>query len=288
MTTLLTPAPTVLAHDPYRPHCARIVSIEQESPGIATYGLRLEDAATRNRYCFRAGQFNMLYLPGIGEAAISISGDPHRPETLLHSVRAVGNVTKALARKKPGDQVLVRGPFGSCWPIDDCLGKDVIIAAGGVGLPPLRPLLYDIVSRRGQFGRVTLLYGARTPGDLLFKAEYDVWRNAGIDVEVTVDIGIENWQGHIGVVPSLFDRTTVDAANTYVFTCGPEIMMRFVIGEALNCRIDRRRVFLSLERNMNCAVGFCGHCQLGPAFVCKDGPVFNFERMEPFLRIEDF
>ena len=141
MTTFATPAATVPGHDPFRPHAARILSIQQESPGITTYELRFDDAATRNRFRFQAGQFNMLYLPGIGEAAISISGNPHRPETLLHTVRAVGNVTKALARKEVGDQVLVRGPFGSSWPIEQCVGKDIIIGTGGVGLPPLPPLL---------------------------------------------------------------------------------------------------------------------------------------------------
>jgi len=288
MTTAAMPPPTVPVLAPFHPHCARVVSIRQESPGIATYELTFDDVATRGRYRFSPGQFNMLYLPGIGESAISISSDPHRPERLLHTIRAVGNVTRALARKRPGDQVLLRGPFGSSWPVDECRGRDVVIAAGGVGLPPLRPLLYDVVHRRDQFGRVTLLYGARTPGDLLFTREYDAWRKAGIDVEMTVDIGDESWNGHIGVVPSLFDRVTLDAPQTRVLTGGPEIMMRFVIYEALNRGVRPRDAYLSLERNMNCAVGFCGHCQLGPTFICKDGPVFSYERMEPFLRVEDF
>lgn len=287
MTPSLNIAPTVDRFDPFAPHSARIESIEPETPGINTYALAFENQETRGRYRFRPGQFNMLYLPGIGEAAISISSDPDQPNTLLHTIRAVGNVTGALARRQPGDLVLVRGPFGSCWPLEDCLGCDIVIAAGGVGLPPLRPVIYEIVRRRAEFGEVTLLYGARTPGDLLFQNEYDAWRQAGIDVEITVDIGDVGWPGHIGVVPSLFERLTLDPAKTRLFTCGPEIMMRFVIYAALDQGVAPRHAFLSLERNMNCAVGFCGHCQLGPTFVCKDGPVFNFERMEPFLGIED-
>jgi NAD(P)H-flavin reductase len=230
----------------------------------------------------------MLYLPGIGEAAISISSDPNKPQVLLHTVRAVGNVTHALARKRMGDQVLLRGPFGSSWPLDECCGCDVILAAGGVGLPPLRPAIHEIINRRGDFGRVTLLYGSRRPQDLLFTHEYDAWRDAGIEVEVTVDLGDDSWQGNIGVVPSLLAPLALDASRTRIFTCGPEIMMRFVIYEAVGRGVALHHVYLSLERNMNRAVGFCGHCQLGPAFICKDGPVFSYERMKPFLEIEDF
>jgi NAD(P)H-flavin reductase len=274
--------------DPWKAHPARIRSVRQEVPEIATYELTFDDEQTRSGYRFQSGQFNMLYLPGIGEAAISISSDPHQPDTLLHTVRAVGNVTHALTRLKPGDQVLVRGPFGSCWPLDACRDGDLILACGGVGLPPLRPVIYDVMKNRERYGAVTLLYGARTPQTLLFTDEYQSWRDAGIEVATTVDLGNENWTGHIGVVPMLFEQVHVDPSRTRVFTCGPEIMMRFVIDEALRRRIAPERIFLSMERNMNCAVGFCGHCQLGPEFVCKDGPVFAFLRMEPYLNVEEF
>lgn len=283
-----SPMPTVDPQDPWKPHAATIVSITQEVPRITTYELRIDDPEVRNQYRFRPGQFNMLYLPGFGEAAISISSDPHQPERLLHTVRAVGNVTIALARKQVGDQLLFRGPFGSSWPIAECEGGDLVIACGGLGLPPLRPVIYDVIRRRESFGRVTLLYGARTPGDLLFPGEYDNWRKAGIQVEVTVDLGDASWQGHVGVVPTLFERLRLAVERTRVLTCGPEIMMRFVIDEALSQGCSPQRVFLSMERNMNCAVGLCGHCQLGPAFICKDGPVFRYDHMEPYLRLEDY
>jgi NAD(P)H-flavin reductase len=288
MASSLKFAGAVAPNDPFAAYVATIRSIHPESRGIDTYALELDDPDARQRYRFQPGQFNMLYLPGIGEAAVSISSDPNRPQTLLHTIRAVGNVTRALGRMRAGDRIFVRGPFGSAWPIADCRGSDLVIAAGGLGLPPLRPAIYEIIRRRGEFGQVSLLYGARTPVDLLFQDEYEGWRDAGIDVRVTVDIGSAAWQGPIGVVPSLLEQVRLDGQRTRLLTCGPEIMMRFVIYEALSRGIAADHAFLSIERNMNCAVGFCGHCQLGPVFVCKEGPVFSFQRMQPFLNVEDF
>jgi NAD(P)H-flavin reductase len=172
--------------------------------------------------------------------------------------------------------------------MDRVRGQDVIIACGGIGLAPLRPVLYHLVRHRGDYGRVTLLYGSRTPNDLLYAGEYDAWRQAGIDVEVTVDLGDADWQGHIGVVPVLFYRLRVNAARTCVLTCGPEVMIHFVVFEALARRIHPGRIYVSMERNMNCAVGLCGHCQFGPVFVCKDGPVFSYEQIERFQHLEEF
>lgn len=281
-------APSVDPLDPWSPHPARIRSIRQEVPEIATYELVIDDPQVQDRYRFQPGQFNMLYLPGIGEAAISISSDPRRPESLLHTVRAVGNVTNALARKQVGEQVLLRGPFGSSWPLDACRGCDVVLAAGGVGLPPLRPAIHHFIDQRDDYGRVILLYGARSPQTLLFTDEYEVWRRAGIEVQTIVDIGDHGWTGQIGVVPTLLERLTLDAPQTRILTCGPEIMMKFVIIEALSRGIAAEEIALSMERNMNCAIGFCGHCQLGPEFVCKDGPVFSYDRMAPYLDVEEF
>jgi NAD(P)H-flavin reductase len=274
--------------NPWMPQMARIASVKQEAPGIATCQLELEDASLRSAFYFLPGQFNMLYVPGFGESAISISTDPEVPGTIGHTIRTVGNVTRAIARLKPGAQIALRGPFGSFWPVVDCRDGDLVIACGGVGLAPLRPVIYHVLGHRGDFGRVLLLYGARTPGDLLFTDEYDQWRSGGIEVNVTVDLGDENWQGQIGVVPVLFQRLRLNAQSTRIMTCGPEIMMRFVVREALTRKIRHKHIYLSMERNMNCALGFCGHCQLGPAFVCKDGPVFTYQQMEPYLNLEDF
>lgn len=274
--------------NPWMVHLARITGIKREVSGISTYELTLDDPRVAQEFRFQPGQFNMLYLPGFGESAISISSDPERRGTLGHTIRVAGNVTRALARKKVGDQIGVRGPFGSAWPMQVCRGHDVVIACGGVGLAPLRPAIYHVLNHRDDYGRVFLLYGARTPNDLLYQDEFDAWRNGGLEVEVTVDLGDEDWRGHIGVVPILFYRLRLNAAKTCILTCGPEIMMRFVIFEALARKLRPDKIFMSMERNMKCALGFCGHCQLGPAFVCKDGPIFTYEQMEPYLHLDDF
>jgi NAD(P)H-flavin reductase len=257
-------------------------------PGVVTYALQFADERAAETYRFEPGQFNMLYLPGIGEAAISVSSDPEEKGQLLHTVRAAGNVTQALTRKRPGERLGLRGPFGSTWPMAACRGQDIVIACGGIGLAPLRPAIFHIVHHRRDFGRVILLYGSRTPADLLYTDEYDAWREASIELEVTVDIGDAGWHGNIGVVPVLFNRLRFQARRTRVLTCGPEIMMHFVIYEALARRIPADRIHLSMERNMNCALGLCGHCQFGPVFICKDGPVFTYQQLRPYLHVEDF
>jgi len=282
---MTTPAPCVT--NPWLPRWARIAAITHEAPGVFTCELVVDDGQASPRSPFGPGQFNMVYLPGFGEAAISISSDPELTASLSHTVRIVGNVTRALHRLEIGGQVGLRGPFGSAWPIAACQGCDVMIAGGGVGLAPLRPLIYYVLRHRESFGRVCLLYGARTPCDLLYAGEYEAWRSAGVEVSVTVDLGDANWSGRIGVVPLLMDQLRLHPPRTRLFTCGPEIMMRFVIFEALARHVRSEHIYLSLERNMNCALGFCGHCQLGPAFVCKDGPVFTYAQLEPYLHVED-
>lgn len=285
MTTLLDKP---LAHNPWVAHTAEIVDVRPEVEGVSTYDLVFDDRDVAEAYRFKAGQFNMLYLPGFGESAISISSNPLDRSLLSHTVRVAGNVTQALGRKKIRDHIGVRGPFGSSWPVERCRGRDVVIACGGIGLAPLRPTIYEILNNRSDFGRVILLYGARTPAGLLYTAEYDAWREKNIEMEVTVDIGDTQWKGHVGVVPLLFYRHRVQADRTMVLSCGPEIMMRFVVFEALARRIRAENIFVSMERNMSCAMGFCGHCQIGPYFVCKDGPVFNYRQAQAFFNLEDF
>jgi NAD(P)H-flavin reductase len=274
-------------HNPWLAHSARIVEIKAEVPGVTTYNLAFDDPALASAYRFAPGQFNMLYLPGFGESAISISSDASEREYLSHTIRVAGNVTQAIARKQVGDQIALRGPFGSSWPMEACRGRDIVFACGGIGLAPLRPAIYEVMNHRADYGRVILLYGARTPSGLLYTAEYDAWRERDIDVEVTVDIGDADWHGQIGVVPLLFYQHRLDAARTTVMSCGPEIMMRFIVFEALARKIRPENILVSMERNMSCAMGFCGHCQIGPYFVCKDGPVFNYRQAEPFFNQED-
>ncbi len=274
--------------DPMLPQTAVIKRIQYETLDTATYSLAFTDPAVAKRFRFLPGQFNMLYLPGIGEVAISISSDPAQPTALLHTIREAGNVTGAIAQLKKGDLIGVRGPYGSAWPVEKAENNDLIFVSGGIGLAPLRPAIYHIINHRERYKRVTILVGARSPADLLYPKEYDVWREHDIDVVITVDRADDSWRGQVGVVPMMFYRLRPDPRRTVVFSCGPEIMMRFVIYEALARRIPKRCIYLSLERNMKCAVGFCGHCQYGPFFLCKEGPVLSFDRVEPFFGVEEF
>jgi len=273
---------------PMMPIWAELVDIQEEAPGVSTYWLNIKDPDARKAYTFKPGQFNILTVPGYGEAAISISSDVENKDGIGHTIRLAGNVTNAIARLNVGDTVGIRGPFGSYWPIVQCKGKDIFIASGGIGLPPLRPVIYHIMKNRSDYGKVVVLYGARTPRDLQFKDEFEVWREAEIDVMVTVDRADEDWEGTVGVVPLLFYRLRMDPQKSVAFTCGPEIMMRFVVYEALARRLPVENIYVSFERNMKCGFGSCGHCQLGPYFVCKDGPVFSYAQLEPYFNVEDF
>ena len=270
------------------PFPAKITEIATEAYAIATYHLVFEDENLRQTYRFQPGQFNMIYLPGIGEVPISISSDPAAPETLGHTIRYAGNVTRALSRFQAGDVVGLRGPYGSAWPLDRLHGQDLCIVTGGIGLAPLRPVIYAVMRRRADFGRVILLYGARTPADRLYTAEFEAWQDHDIQIHSTVDRADERWRGQVGVVPMLFYHIRLDPHRTTVLTCGPEIMIRFVIYEALARRVPKERIYVSLERNMKCAIGFCGHCQFGPTFICKEGPVLSYAQIEPFFGVEDF
>jgi NAD(P)H-flavin reductase len=232
---------------------------------------------------FFPGQFNMLYVFGVGEIPISMSGDPTKP-MLVHTTRVVGPVTFAMSKLKRGDTLGVRGPFGSCWPVERALGSDVVIVAGGIGLAPLRPALYHILSQREKYGKVVLLYGARTPEDILYSRELREWRaHFDLDVYITVDRAIGQWRGTVGVVTTLIRRAPFDPSSTVAMVCGPEVMMRFTAQELYHRGVGFDNIFVSMERNMKCAVGFCGHCQFGPTFICKDGPVFGYRRVNDWL-----
>lgn len=267
-----------------RPH--RVHGVRRETSD--TYTLELKPVAGRSGEGFAPGQFNMLYAFGVGEAAISISGDPGRTSVLTHTVREVGAVTKALGRLSSGDTVGVRGPFGQGWPVAAATGRDVVLVAGGIGFAPLRAVVYELLAHRDRYGRIGLAYGARTPDDILYPGELDGWRTEGwMDVAVTVDRATEPWQGRVGVVTTSLKHLAYDPSETIAFLCGPEIMMRFVGAELLARGVPASSIHVALERNMKCGVGHCGHCQLGPAFLCRDGPVFPFDIAEPWLGIEE-
>jgi NAD(P)H-flavin reductase len=274
------------AVNPWTVHAVSIVEVAPEMPGVSTYRLAFRDAQFGEAYRFRPGQFNMLYVPGVGESAISISDDPTRRGPIAHTIRTVGNVSAAIERMGRGGELGLRGPFGSSWPIDQARGRHVLVIAGGLGLAPLRPAICELLARRGEFSRISLLYGSRSPELLLYQRELEDWRRQEIDVQLTVDRGSSDWQGNVGVVTQLVERLELDAAQTTAFVCGPEIMMRFAVEALLDREVAQRNVWLSMERNMQCAIGLCGHCQFGPAFVCKDGPVLRCDAIRPFLSVE--
>jgi NAD(P)H-flavin reductase len=237
---------------------------------------------------FAPGQFNMLYAFGVGEVPISISGDPAAPGALVHTIRDVGPVSRALCTARRGDVIGVRGPFGTSWPVAGVHGDDVLFIAGGIGLAPLRPAFYQILADRRRYGRVTLLYGARSPAELLYRKELMGWRGRfGLDVEVTVDTGAQDWFGPVGVVTRLLARARFDPGDTAAFLCGPEIMMRFAVRDLDRLGVSRQRMFVSLERNMKCGIGLCGHCQLMPHFLCKDGPVYRYSDVDWLMSIRE-
>ena len=267
------------AVNPMVPKIYRVKRTHKETHDIFT--LDLEPAQDQEPFIFAPGQFNMLYAFGTGECAISISGNPEETHKLQHTTRIVGTVTTALSKLKPGDTMGIRGPFGSCWPLQVAEGNDVILVAGGIGLAPLRPAIYHILANRQKYGQVVLLFGTRTPEDIIFHRELKRWKSRfDMEVLVTVDRAQAGWQGNVGVVTNLIRRAPFDQINTTAIMCGPEVMMQFTIAELLQRGVSSESIYISMERNMKCAICFCGHCQLGPTFICKDGPVFRYDKMK--------
>jgi NAD(P)H-flavin reductase len=286
MTFILESPMSSIETHPIVPEPWRIQRVRGETRD--TFTVEMQPANGRRELPFAPGQFNMLYLFGVGEVPISISGDPGRAEKIVHTTRAVGTVTEAMARVRRGDVLGLRGPFGKGWPLDEFEGSDIVLVAGGIGLAPLRPALYRVLARRGEYGRVALLYGARTPSDILYLKELEEWRSRfDLEVQATVDRAERGWRGNVGVVTQLISRATFDASSAVAMVCGPEIMMRFSVAELARRGVPAASIFISMERNMKCALGFCGHCQFGPTFICKDGPVFRYDRVEPFLRLRE-
>ena len=233
---------------------------------------------------FQPGQFSMLWMCGVGELPISISGDPSDKRTLTYTVRSVGQATNALVSRGAGDAIGVRGPFGVGWPVDVAEGKDVMVVAGGIGLAPLRPVIYHVLGNRARFGRLVVLYGARSPHDVLYRKELTSWaKQKDVQVLSTVDYGGVSWRGRVGVVTTLFKYLRLQPNRTVAMVCGPEIMMRLVARDLIMRGIPADRLYLSIERNMKCGLGLCGHCQWGSHFICKDGPVFPYSEIAPLL-----
>jgi NAD(P)H-flavin reductase len=260
--------------------------VERSRETVDTWTLELEPL--RTAIVPRPGQFDMLYAFGVGEVPISTSGPPGREGPLTHTIRAVGAVTQRLCAAEPGSVLGVRGPFGTPWPLDEAVGGDLVIVAGGIGLAPLRPAVQEVLARREAFGSVSLLVGARSPDDLLFVHDLEHWRGRfDLDVEVTVDAAGADWRGRVGLVTTLLPRVEIDPDRTTALVCGPEIMMTFV-ARALHARgLPSERIWVSMERNMQCGLGHCGHCQLGPFLICRDGPVLRLDAVERFTEVRE-
>jgi NAD(P)H-flavin reductase len=264
------------------PVACRVLKVTGELADTFT----MELAPPGGQAVFSPGQFNMLYVFGHGEVPISMSGDPARPESLVHTIRGVGSVTNALLSLEPGEAVGVRGPFGSAWPLEAAVGKNVLVMAGGLGLAPLRPAIYHLLSHARRYGALTLLYGTRGPDSVLYAAELERWA-AQFDAEVTVDHAGPGWRGPVGVVTELLHRRAIDKDNTVALVCGPEIMMRHCARALIDHGIPADRIYVSMERNMQCALGLCGRCQYGPYFICQNGPVFSFDQVDRLFRIRE-
>lgn len=268
--------------DPMVPRVLRVRECIEEMEGVVTLVLEAP-----GDFAFEPGQFNMLYAFGAGEVPISISGDPAESGVVRHTVRSVGQVSHALTRLRPGMELGVRGPFGRGWPLERAEGGDLVLAAGGLGLAPLRPVLRQAMAQRSRFGRVVLYYGTRSPETLLYREELAQWQGADIEVQVTVDRATPGWQGHVGVVTDLMQPGHFDPGSALALLCGPEVMMRFSALRLQELGVATGCIHLSMERNMNCGVGLCGHCQFGPKLVCQDGPVFPLEEVEPLMKIRE-
>ncbi|WP_346840107.1 FAD/NAD(P)-binding protein [Microbulbifer sp. SAOS-129_SWC] len=262
------------------PQLYRVERRQEEFPGTFTLQLAADRGSAS---AFRPGQFNMLYAFGAGEVAISMSGSP-LTEPLVHTIRTHGLVTRALQQLRVGDSVGVRGPFGCGWPLDRIAGRELLIVAGGLGLAPLRPVIYSLLESDAQSASVRLFYGARRPQELLYGAELQNWSKS-MELVTAVDHAGGDWSGRVGVITDPLAAAEFTPDRTIAFLCGPEIMMRFCIQTLLAKGLSPADIYLSMERNMKCATGLCGHCQWGPNFVCKDGPVFRYQDVQPWFQI---
>lgn len=279
-------AETFAAADPMVPRIVRVRKHTRDLPGHATLELVATDGAPLPRY--QPGQFTMLYVFGVGEIPVSISGDASDGSRLVQTVRSVGAVSEAVTQLRAGDVLGLRGPFGTAWPTDELAGQDVVVVAGGLGLAPLRPSIYHLLNNRDRFGKVVLLYGTRSPEEILYRRQLESWRKRlDLQLEVTVDHAGAGWRGHVGVVTRLIPRISVDVTNATALVCGPEVMMRFAAAGLHDIGLAESAIWVSIERNMKCAVGLCGHCQFSGLFACKDGAVVRYDRVRRLMGMRE-
>ncbi len=285
MTSATERAPISPAGEPMQPRMVRVRRIRRETPN--TFSLELVGPAGA-AFSFEPGQFNMVGVLGVGEVPISVSGDPAQKDILVHTIRVVGSVTEALGGLRTGDWVAVRGPYGHPWPLKLAEGRDLVLVCGGIGLAPMRPVVYSVLNDRARYGKLVVLYGTRTREDILFRKELAAWQfQQDIDLELTLDRGHGVWRGNVGVVTDLIARLAVDASNAVAMVCGYEFMMRFIAQSLLAQGLDASQVFISLDRNMKCGIGLCGHCQFHGEFVCRTGPIYRYSDIASLLSVRE-
>lgn len=278
-----SPQPQCDTH-PYLPMEAEVVEYIEESPTIFTLRLRLTDAQNNQQYSFQPGQFNMLYLHGVGEVAVSIVSDPQDETLIDHTIRAVGRTTRGLQQLRKGDRLGLRGPYGRGWPMQQSRGHDVIIITGGLGCAPVVAVINFILMRRTEFGKLTIIQGVKHSDDLIWRKRYEYWNTLPeTQVLIAADNGGTFWPFHRGLVTDLLEQSIVDPVDAFAMLCGPEGLMQAASKGLLEQGLQPERIYLSMERNMQCAVGHCGHCQYGKDFICKDGPVFTYSAIHDRL-----
>lgn len=273
-------------------HCpaeAEIIARTQESPSIVSLTMRLTSSADANNFKFQPGQFNMLYLYGVGEIPISISSDPASTDTLTHTIRDVGRVSHGLARLEAGDRIGLRGPFGRGWPLQDVRSNNVIVITGGLGCAPVVPVIDYVINRRSEYGQLVIMQGVKHSDDLIWRNRYDAWdAHSDTQVLLAADAGAKHWNGVVGPVTELFDQAKLPTANTAAFLCGPGPMINACVKRLRKDGLPEDKIWVSMERNMQCALGHCGHCQFGDKFVCKDGPVFSYADIQHLFGLKGF
>ncbi len=275
--------------DPHVPHLAIIDKRVQESPTIFSLRLQYEDTDRQEAFEFAPGQFNMVSLFGVGEVAISIVNDPEDSHFFDHTIRVVGRVTKGLEKLQPGDRVGIRGPFGRGWPIDEAMGQDVLLVTGGLGCAPLVSVIRYLLRRRDHFGHIHILQGVKHADDLIWREQYEAWsKDHGVNVLLAADVASRDWPWQQGLVTELINQVNLRLERTITMLCGPEMMMLAAIAQLRELGLADHKIWLSMERNMHCGYGQCGHCQVGPHFVCKDGPVFCYSELADFFGAKGF
>jgi len=275
--------------NPYLPYEAEVIERIQESPTLFTLRLRFTDPSVHDAYRFAPGQFNMLYLYGVGEVPISIVSDPIDEQILDHTIRSVGRVTRGLSDLQAGDRIGVRGPYGRGWPLTVAEQRDVVVVTGGLGCAPVVSVINYIMRRRERFGTVNIVQGVKHADDFIWRERYEQWQQApDTKVLIAADLGMPLWPWHVGHVTDLFDELQVDRERVIVMMCGPEGMMRVVVNHMQAQGVGDDDLWLSMERNMQCAVGHCGHCQYGDKFICKDGPVFCYRDIRNLFGVKGF